>query len=91
MLQRLSRNLRQLHQLDDDPLAALRDAERVLLLGTPTLQDHLARAEIYQRLDCPQGERFDLQCALLLSDDPAQHRAWVFTVCRDINSCSATS
>ena len=39
----------------------------------PTLQDHLARAEIYQRLDCPQGERFDLQCALLLSDDPAQH------------------
>ena len=73
MLQRLSRNLRQLHQLDDDPLAALRDAERVLLLGTPTLQDHLARAEIYQRLDCPQGERFDLQCALLLSDDPAQH------------------
>ena len=48
-------------------------AERVLLLGTPTLQDHLARAEIYQRLDCPQGERFDLQCALLLSDDPAQH------------------
>src|SRR3989338_6841843 len=73
MLQRLSRNLRQLHQLDDDPLAALRYAERVLLLGTPTLQDHLARAEIYQQLDCPQGERFDLQCALLLSDDPAQH------------------
>ena len=37
------------------------------------LHDHLARAEIYQQLDCPQGERFDLQCALLLSDDPAQH------------------
>jgi regulator of sirC expression with transglutaminase-like and TPR domain len=72
MLQRLSRNLRQLHQLDDDPMAALRDAERVLLLGTPSLHDHLARADIYQRLDCPQGERFDLERALLLSDDPAQ-------------------
>lgn len=72
MLQRLSRNLRHLHQQADDPLAALRDAERVLLLGTPNLHDHLARAEIYQQLDCPQGERFDLQCALLLSDDPAQ-------------------
>jgi regulator of sirC expression with transglutaminase-like and TPR domain len=72
MLQRLSRNLRQLHQLADDPLAALRDAERVLQLGTPTLHDHLARADIYQQLDCPQGERFDLEHALLLSDDPTQ-------------------
>jgi regulator of sirC expression with transglutaminase-like and TPR domain len=72
MLQRLSRNLRQLHQLDDNPMAALRDAERVLLLGTPSLHDHLARADIYQLLDCPQGERFDLERALLLSDDPAQ-------------------
>lgn len=73
MLQRLSRNLRQLHQQADEPLAALRDAERVLLLGQPTLHDHLARADIYQQLECPQGERFDLQRALLLSDDPAQH------------------
>lgn len=71
MLQRLSRNLRQLHQLADQPLAALRDAERVLLLGTPTLHDHLARAEIYRLLDCPQGERFDLERALLLCDDAA--------------------
>jgi regulator of sirC expression with transglutaminase-like and TPR domain len=73
MLQRLSRNLRHLHQQAGDPLAALRDAERVLLLGTPNLQDHLARAEIYQQLECPQGERFDLQRALLLSEDPTQH------------------
>lgn len=72
MLQRLSRNLRHLHQQADEPLAALRDAERVLLLGTANLHDHLARADIYQQLDCPQGERFDLQCALLLCDEPAQ-------------------
>ncbi|MBX9764667.1 MAG: tetratricopeptide repeat protein [Pseudomonadaceae bacterium] len=72
MLQRLSRNLRQLHLQADDPLAALRDAERVLQLGDPSLHDHLARAEIYQQLDCPQAERFDLQRALLLCEDPAQ-------------------
>ncbi|TIH09649.1 SirB1 family protein [Pseudomonas leptonychotis] len=72
MLQRLSRNLRQLHQIDGDYLAALKDAERVLQLGTPNLHDHLARAEIYQHLECPQGERFDLQHALLLCDDIAQ-------------------
>lgn len=72
MLQRLSRNLRQLHQLAGEPLAALQDAERVLQLGTPTLHDHLARADLYQLLDCPQGERFDLERALLLCDDPAQ-------------------
>ncbi|HEX5842678.1 MAG TPA: transglutaminase family protein [Pseudomonas sp.] len=72
MLQRLSRNLRQLHQLAGDPLAALKDAERVLQLGVATLADHLARADLYQQLDCPQGERFDLQHALLLCDDPAQ-------------------
>ena len=71
MLQRLSRNLRQLHQLADQPLAALRDAERVLLLGTATLHDHLARADLYRQLDCPQGERFDLERALLLCDDAA--------------------
>jgi regulator of sirC expression with transglutaminase-like and TPR domain len=72
MLQRLSRNLRQLHQQADDPLAALKDAERVLQLGTANLHDHLARADIYQQLDCPQGERFDLQHALLLCEDATQ-------------------
>lgn len=72
MLQRLSRNLRQLHLLADNYLAALKDAERVLQLGAPTVADHLARAELYQRLECPQAERFDLQHALLLCDDPAQ-------------------
>jgi regulator of sirC expression with transglutaminase-like and TPR domain len=72
MLQRLSRNLRQLHLLAEDYLAALKDAERVLQLGTPTVTDHLARAELYQRLECPHAERFDLEHALLLCDDPAQ-------------------
>lgn len=72
MLQRLSRNLRQLHQQAEEPLAALKDAERVLQLGPANLHDHLARADIYQQLDCPQGERFDLQHALLLCEDPAQ-------------------
>jgi regulator of sirC expression with transglutaminase-like and TPR domain len=72
MLQRLSRNLRQLHLLNEDFLAALKDAERVLQLGTPTLGDHLARAELYQRLECPQAERFDVQHALLLCEDPGQ-------------------
>jgi len=72
MLQRLSRNLRQLYLQADEPLEALLDAERVLLLGTPTLHDHLARAEIYERLDCPQGARFDLEHALLLCDDATQ-------------------
>ncbi len=72
MLQRLSRNLRQLHLNAGEPLAALKDAERVLQFGPATVPDHLARAEIYQRLDCPQGERFDLHHALLLCDDPSQ-------------------
>jgi regulator of sirC expression with transglutaminase-like and TPR domain len=72
LLQRLSRNLHQLHLLEEDYLAALKDAERVLLLGTPTVADHLARAELYQRLECPRAERFDVQHALLLCDDPAQ-------------------
>ena len=72
MLQRLSRNLRQLHLLAEDYLAALKDAERVLQLGTPMVTDHLARAELYQRLECPHAERFDLEHALLLCDDPAQ-------------------
>ncbi|NQD96077.1 tetratricopeptide repeat protein, partial [Pseudomonas sp. CrR25] len=72
MLQRLSRNLRQLHLLAEDYLAALKDAERVLQLGPPSVTDHLARAELYQRLDCPQAERFDLEHALLLCDDPGQ-------------------
>lgn len=72
LLQRLSRNLRQLHLQAQDYLAALKDAERVLQLGQPMAVDHLARADIYQLLDCPQAERFDLQQALLLSDNGAQ-------------------
>ncbi|MFQ6573232.1 SirB1 family protein [Pseudomonas sp. UM16] len=72
MLQRLSRNLRQLHSTHDDDLAALKDAERVLHLGPGTASDYLARATLYQHLECPQAERFDLEHALLLSDDPIQ-------------------
>ncbi|ATH84198.1 tetratricopeptide repeat protein [Ectopseudomonas hydrolytica] len=69
MLQRLSRNLRLLHLQHDDALAALKDAERVLQLGPPTLVDHLARADVYQQLECPQGERYDLERALLFCED----------------------
>lgn len=72
MLQRLSRNLRQLHATNDDDLSALKDAERVLQLGAPSASDYLARATLYQRLGCPQAERYDLEHALLLSDDPIQ-------------------
>jgi regulator of sirC expression with transglutaminase-like and TPR domain len=72
MLQRLSRNLRQLHLANDDNLGALIDAERVLEIGNATAADYLARASLYQRLDCPNAERFDLEHALLLSDDPIQ-------------------
>ncbi|SDH64178.1 SirB1 family protein [Pseudomonas panipatensis] len=72
MLQRLSRNLRQLHQAAGAPLAALKDAQRVLELGEPSVADHLARAELYRQLDCPQAERYDLERALLLSDDAAE-------------------
>lgn len=72
MLQRLSRNLRQLHLANDDCIGALIDAERVLELGNASASDYLARASIYQRLECPNAERFDLEHALLLSDDPIQ-------------------
>jgi regulator of sirC expression with transglutaminase-like and TPR domain len=72
MLQRLSRNLRQLHLAHDDYIAALIDAERVLELGNASAADYLARASLYQRLDCPNAERFDLEHALMLSDDPIQ-------------------
>ena len=72
ILQRLSRNLRQLHLSNDNPLAALVDAERVLELGNANAADYLARASLYQRLDCPNAERFDLEHALLLSEDPIQ-------------------
>lgn len=72
MLQRLSRNLRQLHQAAEQPLAALKDAQRVLELGEPSALDHLARADLYHLLDCPQAERYDLERALLLSEDPAE-------------------
>ena len=33
---------------------------------------NLTRADLYQRLECPPGERFDLQHALLLSEDPRE-------------------
>ena len=72
ILQRLSRNLRQLHLSNDNPLAALVDAERVLELGSANAADYLARASLYQRLDCPNAERFDLEHALMLSEDPIQ-------------------
>ena len=72
MLQRLSRNLRQLYLANDDCIGALIDAERVLELGNANASDYLARASLYQRLDCPNAERFDLEHALLLSDDPIQ-------------------
>lgn len=72
ILQRLSRNLRQLHLANDAPLDALIDAERVLELGHANAADYLARASLYQRLDCPNAERFDLEHALMLSEDPIQ-------------------
>ncbi|MBF8779383.1 tetratricopeptide repeat protein [Pseudomonas fulva] len=72
MMQRLSRNLRQLHTSNDNDLAALVDAERVMQLGPVTVGDYLARAALYRRLDCPQAERFDIEHALLLSEDPLQ-------------------
>lgn len=72
MLQRLSRNLRHLHQINDDLLASLKDATRVMELGQASTSDYLARASLYQHLDCPQAERFDLEHALMLSDDPVQ-------------------
>ncbi|KGF62752.1 SirB1 family protein [Pseudomonas lutea] len=72
MLQRLSRNLRYLHQLNDDLIAALKDATRVMELGQANTSDYLARASLYQHLDCPQAERFDLEHALMLSEDPVQ-------------------
>jgi regulator of sirC expression with transglutaminase-like and TPR domain len=72
MLQRLSRNLRHLHQVSDDFLASLKDANRVMELGPATTSDYLARATLYRTLECPQAERFDLEHALMLSDDPIQ-------------------
>jgi len=72
MIQRLSRNLRHLHQINDDFMASLKDANRVLELGQANTSDYLARASLYQHLECPQAERFDLEHALLLSDDPVQ-------------------
>jgi regulator of sirC expression with transglutaminase-like and TPR domain len=72
MLQRLSRNLRYLHQLNDDLLCALKDATRVMELGQASTSDYLARASLYQHLECPQAERFDLEHALMLSEDTVQ-------------------
>lgn len=72
MMQRLSRNLRQLHISNDNDLAALVDAERVMQLGPVQVSDYLARATLYQRLGCPQAERYDIEHALLLTDDPIQ-------------------
>ncbi|EKT4452265.1 tetratricopeptide repeat protein [Pseudomonas putida] len=72
MLQRLSRNLRQLHISNDNHLAALIDAERIMQLGPVQVSDYVTRASLYQHLDCPQAERFDLEHALLLTEDPVQ-------------------
>ncbi len=72
MMQRLSRNLRELHRQGDQPLAALKDAQRVIELGAVGVIDHLARADLYRQLDCPQAERYDLQHALLISEDDAE-------------------
>ena len=72
ILQRLSRNLRQLHISNDNHLAALIDAERIMQLGPVQVSDYVTRASLYQHLDCPQAERFDLEHALLLTDDPVQ-------------------
>lgn len=69
LMLRLSRNLCHLHGAADDHMAALKDAERILLLAPPTSADHLLRAAIYHELDCPQAERFDLERALLLCED----------------------
>lgn len=69
LLLRLSRNLCNLHSAAGDHLAALKDAERILLLAPPNSADHLLRAAIYRELDCPQAERFDLERALLLCED----------------------
>jgi regulator of sirC expression with transglutaminase-like and TPR domain len=72
MLQRMSRNLRHLHKINNDLISALKDANRIIELGQATSADHVARANLYQALSCPQAERFDLERALLLSDDPVQ-------------------
>lgn len=72
MMQRLSRNLRELHRQGDQPLAALKDAQRVIELGAAGVADHLARADLYRQLDCTQAERYDLQHALLISEDEAE-------------------
>ncbi|MFJ4141283.1 SirB1 family protein [Pseudomonas sp. NPDC089734] len=72
MLQRMSRNLRHLHLVNDEFMASLKDADRIVELGQATSNDHLARANLYQTLECPQAERFDLERALLLSHDPIQ-------------------
>ncbi|MFJ5299546.1 SirB1 family protein [Pseudomonas sp. NPDC088368] len=72
MLQRLSRNLRHLHHINDDAIASLKDANRVFELGQANTSDYLARASLYQALECPQAERYDLEHALLLSEDPVQ-------------------
>ncbi len=69
LMLRLSRNLCHLHGAADDHVAALKDAERILLLGPATSADHLLRAAIYHELECPQAERFDLERALLLCDN----------------------
>ncbi|WP_028239684.1 transglutaminase family protein [Stutzerimonas azotifigens] len=69
LLQCLSRELRELHRHAGDALAALKDAERVLSLGQATLQDHLARADLYRLLECPGGERYALEHALLFAED----------------------
>ena len=61
-----------MHRAAGGPLAALKDAQRVIELGPVGAADHEARAGLYRQLDCPQAERYDLERALLLSDDPTE-------------------
>ncbi|WP_462381614.1 SirB1 family protein [Pseudomonas sp. Marseille-QA0892] len=75
MLTRLSRNLRELHRHAESLNAALKDASRVLEITQPTVDDHLARAWLYQRLDCLEATRHDLERALLITNDAAQRVA----------------
>lgn len=75
MLTRLSRNLRELHRHANSPQAALKDADRILEMSQPTVDDHLARAWLYQQLDCLEATRHDLERALLITNDAAQRIA----------------
>lgn len=75
MLTRLSRNLRELHRHAGLLSAALKDANRILEIAQPAVDDYLARAWLYQQLDCPEATRHDLERALLITTDTSQRIA----------------